>query len=1069
MFKAVNSKVDIQKVERDVLEFWRANRVFERSVEERQGAPEWVTYEGPPTVNGNPGVHHVLARAFKDIFPRFRTMRGYHVLRKGGWDTHGLPVEIAIEKELGLTHKRQIEEYGIAAFNERCRQSVMRNIGAWERFTERMGYWTSLDDAYVTFTNDYIESIWWVLKQFWEKNLLYKGYKVVPYCARCGTALSSHEVALGYKDVKDPSIFVRFPLRDKPGVYFLVWTTTPWTLPANVALAIGEDVDYVQVEGQIGEGEGTEQLILAAAQVEKVLHHPEEYKVVKRMKGKDLLGMAYNPLYTFLPVDGKYAYVVSGDFVSTDDGSGIVHIAPAFGVDDMEVARKHNLPILQTVASDGTFIDAVTEFRGMWVKSADPEIVRDLKKRGLMYKTAQHEHTYPFCWRCGTPLLYYARDNWFIRTTEYRDTMMALNETINWVPGHVREGRFGNWLTELKDWALSRERYWGATLPIWVDDQTGDMLCVGSVAELSQLAGRDLTGLDLHRPYVDDITFPNPNRTGGIMRRVPEVIDVWFDSGAMPLAQWGYPHLHQEEFKAQYPADYICEAVDQTRGWFYTLHAISSMLFDSVAFKNVICLGLILDEKGQKMSKSKGNVVDPWEILNSHGADAFRWYLYTASPPGEPRRFSKDLVGETVSKFWLTLWNTYSFFVTYANIDGWTPSVSVPPSSQRDPLDRYVLAELHQLTKDVTEAFDTYDVPGATRPVAAFIEMLSNWYLRLSRRRFWESGMSADKVSAYATLHECLVTVSKLIAPTAPFIAEALYRNLVGSVDEKAPISVHLAEWATYDESLINQTTIEEMRLVQRMVSLGRAARETVKIGVRQPMAKALFAPRTAAEGEALKRLADLIESELNVKESDVLTDAGSLVEYKLSPKPNVLGKKYGADFPKVQKLLKESPQAVVRPWAELLLRGETLTVQIDGKEYTVAPDETEIKRIATEGYAVADDGMYLVAIDTTLTDDLINEGLAREVVRRVQSMRKDADFNITDQIVVRYQASEKLAKAIEQFREYIASETLATVLESGEVADGFHKAAFEPDASGDPKKDNSIDGESLTLGVKRA
>ncbi len=1069
MFKAVNPKVDIQKVERDVLDFWRANRIFERSMEERKGSPVWVTYEGPPTVNGNPGVHHVLARAFKDIFPRYKTMRGHYVLRKGGWDTHGLPVEIAIEKELGFTHKRQIEEYGIAAFNEKCRQSVLRNIGAWERFTERMAYWTSLDDAYVTFTNDYVESIWWVLKQMWDKNLLYKGFKVVPYCSRCGTALSSHEVALGYKDVKDPSVFVRFPLRDKPGVYFLVWTTTPWTLPANVALAVGEDIDYVQVEGAIGDGDEKEQLILAAALVEKALIHAENYTVVKRMKGKDLLNMSYSPLYTFLPVEEKYAYVVGGNFVSTVDGTGIVHIAPAFGVDDMEVARKNKLPILQTVASDGTFIDAVTEFRGKWVKDADPEITRDLKKRGLMYKSGQHEHTYPFCWRCGTALLYYARDNWFIRSTDYRDKMMALNQTINWVPEHVREGRFGNWLTELKDWALSRERYWGTTLPIWVDEQTGESMCIGSVAELSQLVGRDLTGLDLHRPYVDDITFPNPNRKGGIMRRVPEVIDVWFDSGAMPVAQWGYPHQHQAEFAEQFPADYICEAVDQTRGWFYTLHAIGSMVFENVAFKNVICLGLILDEKGQKMSKSKGNVVDPWEILNSHGSDAFRWYLYTASPPGEPRRFSKDLVGEIVSKFWLTLWNTYKFFIEYANIDSWTPSMIAPLVSERDPLDRYILAELHQLTKDVTIAFEEYDVPGATRPVQSFVEMLSNWYLRLSRRRFWKGEMDADKQSAYATLYECLVTLSKLIAPTAPFIADALYRNLVVSLDETTTPSVHLTDWATYDDSLIDDKRIAEMRLVQRVVSLGRAARESVKIGVRQPLSKMLVATRHTSENATITALASLIESELNIKVCEVMTSTGDIVQYKLNPLPQVLGKKLGKEFPRVQKALREGAAADVSVWAEALLEGHAITVDVDGQTYTVTSDECQVVRMAAEGYAVADDNGYLVAIDTTLTEDLINEGLAREVVRRVQSMRADADFNITDTIVIKYDASEKLARAIQQFGGYISEQTLATSIEAGEADNVYFKATFAADVEGDPKKDTSINGETLTLGVKRS
>ncbi len=1061
MFKAVNPKVDIPKLEQEQLDFWRMNRIFQRSMEEREGAPYYVTYEGPPTVNGNPGVHHVLARAFKDIFPRYKTMRGYYALRKGGWDTHGLPVEIAMEKELGFKHKREIEEYGIAAFNEKCRQSVLRNIGNWERFTERMAYWTDLDDPYVTFTNDYVESVWWILKQFWEKDLLYKGLKVVPYCARCGTPLSSHEVALGYKDVQDPSVFVRFPLRDKPGVYFLVWTTTPWTLPANVALAIGENVDYVQVEGPLHgsgdhDGEGTEQLILAAARVEHALIHPDEYKVVKRFKGKDLLGMSYNPLYTFLPVEQKYAYVVAGDFVSTEDGTGIVHIAPAFGVDDMNVSQANNLPVLQTINAEGAFIDAVTEYRGMWVKDADPEITRDLRKRGLLYKSGKVEHTYPFCWRCDTPLLYFARDAWFLRSTAYRNKMIDLNQTINWVPEHVQDGRFGNWLNDLKDWALGRERYWGTTLPIWVDDRTGESICVGSVAELSKLAGRDLTNLDLHRPYVDDITFPNPNGSGGTMHRVPEVIDVWFDSGSMPLAQWGYPAHNHDKFEVQYPADYICEAVDQTRGWFYTLHAISTMLFEQVSFKNVICLGLILDGDGQKMSKSKGNIVDPWDVMNTHGADAFRWYLFTSGPPGEPRRFSKDLVGDVVSKVWLTLWNTYSFFVTYANIDQWSPNGALPPVSERPEMDRFVIAELHQLVQQVTEAFDTYDVPGATRPVQTFVEMLSNWYVRLSRRRFWKSESDSDKASAYATLYECLTTVAKLIAPTMPFLADALYRNLVKEVDPSATDSVHLTRWPEYDAALIDFKLLDEMRLVQRLVSLGRAARETVKLGVRQPLASAQFAVRDAKEAAAVKRLADLIASELNVKQVGVLEGAGSVVSYKLNPLPSALGKKFGKDFPRVQKALREGDPADVRRWAEALMNGENVTVMLDGTTFEATPEEVQVLREAAAGYAIAEDSGYLAALDATLTDDLIREGLAREVVRRVQSLRKDADFDIADHIVLKYQASDKLAQAIRQFADYIGSETLSESVEVGEPNDGFRSEKFD------------IDGEMLTVGVKR-
>ncbi|MFZ4816394.1 MAG: isoleucine--tRNA ligase, partial [Phototrophicaceae bacterium] len=635
MFKPVDPKVDIQKVEKDQLDFWRAEKIFARTVTEREGRPNFVFYEGPPTANGLPGSHHVLARSFKDLFPRYKTMRGYRVLRKGGWDTHGLPVEMAVQKEIGIEDKRDIVKYGIDKFNQKCRDTVFRNITDWERLTERMAYWVNLDDAYVTFTNDYIESVWWILKQLWSKNLLYRGYKVVPYSPSSGTPLSSHEVALGYKEIVSPSAFVRFPLKDEPSTYLLAWTTTPWTLPSNAALAVGADIDYVRVVGQTEDGT-PETLILAEALVKSALEKPERYEIVGRLKGRDLLGWEYHPLYTFFPVEGtKVHYVIEGDFVSTADGTGIVHIAPTYGEDDMRVGTQFNLPAFRAVEEDGRFVEAATPFRGMWFKDADKEIIRDLKRRGLLYRRYDYEHNYPHDWRTGQPLMYFARETWFLRATEYRQRMIDLNQTIKWVPEHVRDGRFGNWLDELKDWALGRERYWGTPLPMWVDDQTGEELCIGSVEELSGYVGRDLSELDLHRPYVDDITFPNPKGTGGTMRRVPEVIDVWFDSGAMPFAQWGYPAKDvNHQFASQYPADYICEAVDQTRGWFYSLHAISVMLNESVAYKNVICLGHILDEKGEKMSKSKGNIVEPWSVLNSSGADALRWYCFTASPPG---------------------------------------------------------------------------------------------------------------------------------------------------------------------------------------------------------------------------------------------------------------------------------------------------------------------------------------------------------------------------------------------------------------------------------------------------
>ena len=1057
MFKPVSAKVSVPAVEEEQLDFWRQKHIFERTMDERRDGPRYVFYEGPPTANGKPGTHHVLARAFKDMFPRYKTMRGYYVLRKGGWDTHGLPVEIEVEKELGLNHKHEIEAYGIAEFNEKCRRSVFRYITEWEKLTERMAFWVNLDDAYVTFTNDYIQSVWWILKQFWEKGLLYRGKRVVPYCARCGTPLSSHEVAQGYKDVADPSIFVRFPLRDEPGTYFLVWTTTPWTLPGNVALAVGENVDYVLVEGPTADGEGSERLILAEALMSAALNDPEAYTVVERFKGRDLLGKHYNPLYTFLPVEQDYAYVIAGDFVSTEEGSGIVHIAPAFGADDMEVGKANNLPVLMTVDPDGTFIDAVTPWRGMWVKEADPLITQELAGRGLLYRTEIYEHSYPFCWRCDSPLLYYARDTWFIATTKYRDKLIELNQTINWVPSHIRDGRFGNWLEDLKDWALGRERYWGTPLPIWVDDRTGDMICVGSVEELSRLAGRDLSDLDLHRPYVDEITFPNPNGSGGTMRRVPELIDVWFDSGSMPVAQWGYPFANQELFREQYPADYICEAVDQTRGWFYSLHAISGMLFESVAFKNVICLGHILDINGQKMSKSRPETfVEPWQVFDAYGADAFRWYMYTSGPPGEPRRFSMDLVAEVMTKFWMTLWNTYSFFVTYANLDNWSPAQEAPPAAERDPLDRWVLSELHNLVRRVTDAYENYDVPGATRPIQAFVEQLSNWYVRLSRRRFWKSEDDSDKLSAYATLYECLVTLAHLLAPAMPFLSEIMYRNLVASVDPSAPESVHLASWPEYNEALIDSSLMDTMALAQRLVSLGRAARESANLRVRQPLAKAAFAVRFPAEKEALESLQGLVASELNVKQVEVLDNAGDVVSYRLNPLPRLLGKKFGKDFPRVQKALREGDPEQVTAWAKALLDGQPVTVTLDGQDFEVMPEECEVRQEAAEGYAVAEEGGYMAALSTTLTDELVLEGLAREVVRRIQTMRRDADFDISDRILVAYQASGRLAEAIQAHEAYITGETLADVLEEATPTDDGFTQSF------------TIDGETLTLNIRK-
>jgi isoleucyl-tRNA synthetase len=1055
MFRAVTPQIDIDALEQDQLVFWREKDIFKRTMEERKGGRNYVFFEGPPTANGRPGTHHVLARAFKDMFPRYHTMNGAYVLRKGGWDTHGLPVEIEVEKELGFTHKHEIEEYGIAAYNEKCRESVFRYIEEWERLTERIAFWVSLEDAYVTFKNEYIQSVWWILRQFWDKGLLYQGYKVVPYCARCGTPLSSHEVAQGYEEVADPSVFVRFAVKDEPGVYFLVWTTTPWTLPGNVALAVGRNVPYVMVEGPTDDGQGTERLILARALMHKALKHPENYTVVQEMKGQDLIGKRYEPLYEFLPVEQDYAYVVHGDFVSVEDGSGIVHMAPAFGADDMDIGREHNLPVLQTVAPDGAFIDAVEPWAGMWVKDADPLIKNELAERGLLYKIEEYIHNYPFCWRCKTPLLYYARETWYVETTRYRDKLIELNKTVNWVPSHIRDGRFGNWLEDLRDWALGRERYWGTPLPVWIcqNPDCDHRHCIGSVAELEKLSGRDLPDLDLHRPYVDEVTFPCPE-CGGTMQRVPEVIDAWFDSGSMAVAQWGYPFKNQEMFEQQFPADYICEAVDQTRGWFYSQHAIAGLLFESVNFKNVICLGHILDEQGRKMSKSLGNIVEPWGVIEKYGADAFRWYMYTAGPPGEPRRFSVELVGEVVRNFYLTLWNVYSFFVTYANLDGFDPHSEPVPVEERDALDRWILSELHSLVRDVTRAYDAYDVPSGTRPIESFVDRLSKWYLRRSRRRFWKSESDMDKLAAYQTLYECLVTVAKLLAPAMPFLSEELYRNLVADMYPDEPESVHLAWWPTWDEALIDQKLMDDMRLAQKLVSLGHAARNSASLKVRQPLAEAVFVVRFNAEQDAVRELEGTIAEELNVKAVRLADSAEKIVTYKLNPLPQVLGRALKGDFPKVQKALREGDPADVDRWAKALLAGDTITVEVDGTSYDVTPEQCEVQQEAAAGYTVAEDYGYVAALSTELTIELIQEGLAREFVRRVQTLRKDADFDISDRIAVTYQASENLRGAIQAFTEYIQRETLADTLVEGPPVGGATSGVF------------SFDDETVTIGV---
>ena len=1074
-FNEVKPTVSYPEMEEKILQLWRERDVFQRSMREREGGPEYVFHEGPPTANGRPGIHHVLARAFKDIFPRYKTMQGYYVQRRGGWDTHGLPVEIEVEKKLGLTGKQQIEAYGIARFNSLCRESTMEYISEWEELTERMAFWVDLKTAYVTFHNEYIESLWWILKQFWEKDLLFQGYKIVPYCPRCGTPLSSHELSLGYKEgTIDPSVYVKFRIKHGAGrsfvqsgrspeevEYLLAWTTTPWTLPGNVALAVGADIDYVRVRDVSGD-----LLTLAAELAERVLR--PGFEVLDRMKGSDLVGVHYEPLYRFYPVEQDYCYVVTGDFVSTEDGTGIVHIAPAFGADDMEVGKKYGLPVLLTVDAAGKFRPEVTPWAGVFVKEADPAIQEELASRGLLYKAGSYEHTYPFCWRCDSPLLYMARETWYVRTSAYRDRLVANNQLINWYPEHIKDGRFGNWLENNVDWALGRERYWATPIPIWRSDAPGStyMECIGSIAELEEKVGRKLEKLDLHRPYVDELTWPAPD--GGTMRRIKEVADVWFDSGSMPVAQWHYPFENHEVWARQAQADYICEAIDQTRGWFYTLHAVSTLLFDRPAYKNVICLGHILAEDGSKMSKSKGNVVNPWEVFNTHGADATRWYMYTASPPGNSRRFSVNLVGETVRRFLNTLWNTYSFFVTYANLSDWRVEDAGAAANAQSPisdlqsqnlLDRWVRSELNRLVRDVTFAYENYDVLGATRPVADFVESLSNWYVRLSRRRFWDGDPAALQ-----TLYDVLVTVAHLLAPATPFVAEELYQNLVVRVARgegraakgeepvsnfQSPDSIHLARWPQVNFDLIDEQLSADMAMVQRVTSLGHAARQNANLKVRQPLAQVVVRTRNAEEEAALRRLQQFVLDELNVKAMSFTHAGGDLVDVVVFPYPKQLGQKYGKGYPKIRQAMSGLDQAEL---AARFQAGETVEIEAEGERYAVAPEDVEVRVTPRAGFSVAQEAGYLVAVTTELDQALIQEGYARELVRRIQQLRKDAGLEISDRIVTYIVDSELMHAVLAHFGAYVREETLSVELvqlhaEQGDkIAENLPQVSFDLD-----------------------
>jgi isoleucyl-tRNA synthetase len=1050
MFKEIKEDFNYPEMEKRILQFWDKENIFHKSIQIRKDAPNFIFFEGPPTANGRPGIHHVIARTIKDLVCRYKTMQGFKVERKGGWDTHGLPVEIEVEKELGLECKGGIEEYGIDEFNLKCNESVFRYKKEWDDLTKRIGYWLDLDKAYITCSNDYIESVWWLLSQFWEKGMIYQGHKIVSYCPRCGTPLSSHEVALGYEEVSDPSVYVKMRVLDQPNTYFLVWTTTPWTLISNVALAVGKDIDYVKVEHK------GQDLILAEALCDQALDG--EYKIKERFKGKELEKLKYEPLYSFVKTEkGKAFYVILGDFVSVEEGTGIVHIAPAFGADDYEVGLKYGLPIVQPVDTKGEFTSEVTLWKGQFVKDADESIMEDLKNKDLLYKRGKYLHTYPFCWRCESPLIYYARKSWYIKTTAYKDKLLENNKKIHWYPPEIGTGRFGEWLENNVDWALSRERFWGTPLNIWICDKCGEKKSVPSIEELFRSAIPDESlssfkkDVNLHKPIIDTITLKCP-KCKGIMHRTPEVIDCWFDSGAMPYAQWHYPFEHEDDFKEKFPAEFISEAIDQTRGWFYSLLAISSFISGEPAYKNVIVIELIQDKDGFKMSKSKGNVVDPWEVLDVQGADALRWYLLSVSHPWLPTRIDKDAITEVEKKFLSTLRNTYSFFALYANIDEFNPLAHRVDLKNRPDLDRWTISKLNSLIQKVTYGLDNYDLTRSARQIQEFvIEDLSNWYVRRSRRRFWQSAQTQDKISAYLTLWESLVTVCQLIAPYTPFIAEKLYQELSAKVNPDSPQSVHLASFPKVDEKYIDKRLEEKMEVLRKIASLTRAARNRVGIKIRQPLAEIWAKIPKGVEKKELESLSNLILEEVNVKKVSFVDDDISMTELVAKPNFGRLGPKFGKNANQVAQKIRSLSEEKLKRFKE----EKRLELELDGERVELGEEDLEIGEKEKEGFIVESENEYKVALCTVLTEELKDEGFARELVNKIQNMRKSAGFEVMNRIKVDIKTTPRLYKAIEVFDKYVKSETLAEeITKSGE--------------KGEFSKEWDINGEMAQISVAR-
>ncbi|MDA0986035.1 MAG: isoleucine--tRNA ligase [Bacteroidetes bacterium] len=1043
MFPKLKDKIDYFNLEEEILEFWEREKIFQKSIDIRKEQKIFSFYEGPPTANGRPGLHHIMSRTLKDAFCRYKAMQGFYVPRKGGWDTHGLPVEIEVEKQLGFKHKDEIVNYGIEKFNSECKKSVWTYKAEWEEMTRLMGYWVDMTNPYITFENNYIESVWWALEQFYNEGLIYKGFKIQPYCPRCETPLSSHEISLGYQTVSENSVYVKFKLVNDENTFILSWTTTPWTLPGNVGLAVGNEINYVKVKSE-------NEIWIIAKDLVSILG--DEVQIISELKGKDLIGKKYIPLFDIdaLKSDASYR-IYDADFVTTTDGTGVVHTAVMYGEDDYQLGKRVGLPQHHTVDKSGNFTNDVKDFEGLYVKdkSTEKKIISHLKSNNNFVKLLQYTHEYPHCWRCSFPLLYYARNSWYISTTKYSSLMISNNNQINWVPKEVGSGRFGNWLEENKDWALSRDRYWGTPLPIWICEHCKNKKFVGSISELQK--GENVPEkIDLHKPFVDQITFKCS--CGSTMYRTPELIDAWFDSGSMPFAQWHYPFENKEIFEKTFPADYICEGIDQTRGWFYTLHAIGSFLFKKPTFKNVLVNELILDKNGQKMSKSKGNTIDPFMLMKKYGADATRWYLVSNSPVWRPTLFDENGIAEVQRKLFNTLMNTYSFFVLYSNIDGFVYEEKSLPISERQEIDQWILSSLNSLIQTVTESMDQYDITKASRAINNFvINELSNWYVRRNRRRFWKSEKGKDKTAAYQTLFECLLTISKLTAPITPFVSDLLFKNLTSVLKNNNPPSVHLSDFPKVDKNLIKTDLEDKMNLAITICEHVRSMRMKANIKIRQPLQKILIPIIDENQKQKIEKVKEIILDEINVKQIEFISEESGIVKRKAKPNFRTLGTKYGKQVQVVANAIREMSSKKISE----LQRNSKINISLNSENYEIEINDIEILHEEIKGFLVESDNLVMVALDTTISPKLLQEGLAREFVNRVQNLRKEASFNVTDRILITFKCSETLNNALLSMENYIKSETLALKIDNNFIKNDF-------------TTEEEIDGEICSISIEK-